>query len=577
MHTKGTGSNTSQTTEAGKTISAHHWQGCRCNGASEAATSQTTSITVESSKLTHPHPTQFNITPIPPSQRRIVFQRIFEMAQGGSTGRLTSSPSIPPVEWRSYRFVVAPYKVQPRGDQMKIRTVWPMLLLLLFVGVLGTRLAWTLTTSETGWRPHLDQWGKVASDLFGIEHPALSDQPPKQQAEFWFHEVETVEQANHDPMLAMGAAWMLDAPQYGFIQHHVRMKEDLDFPGIPASWRRELDWETIGTLSEEFESLCREECLAKMDTAIRLDGSNAELWRARALLLFQTKSMSMESEPRREDWLATLDECATRDPENALYDYLAALGLWASSAEYDWEEDGYILKVENEETFERGNAHLASGLTKPHLKSGVKGYAATLAFLEETSVTKVDHLTAAGSRQIDGRVNNLLYRIMRWQSVQLDVQKREENLEAAVAALQSVLRISDQITEAGNYPNLATPKLVLRQWSLANLEDMHEDYPDLFNADEAERVSSESATVQFDLKVLQEAGKRLAEKAGTSVSTEVSTGTVVTLPKKLLAVFVMVAAQMLVIVTVGMAVVSWLGARLCGASGDDEAFEMRSV
>ena len=312
-------------------------------------------------------------------------------------------------------------------------------------------------------------------------------------------------------------------------------------------------------LCEDFELLCREACLARIEKATRLDGTNVELWRARALLLFQTKFMNIDLEARRDDWLAVLDECLEHDPENALYDYLAALYLWTSSAEYDWEEDGYILKIKDDETFNRGNARLVSGLAKPHLKSGTEGYAATLTFLAKTSVAKLDHLTAAGSRQIDGRVYNLLYRIMRWQSVQLDVEKREEKFEAAIAAVQNVLRISDQVTEAGNYPNLSTPKLVLRQWSLANLDDMHQDYPDLFNAEESASISSQLATVQLDLKVLEEAGKRLAEKAGTSVSTEVSPGTVMTLSNKLLAVFLVVMAQMLVIVTVGMALVSWLG------------------
>ncbi len=420
----------------------------------------------------------------------------------------------------------------------------------------------------------MDQWGQVASDLFGIGHPALSDQPPKQQAEFWLHEVETVEQADHDPLVAMGAAWMLDAPQYGFIRHHVRMKEDLNFPGIPASWRRELDQETISTLCEDFELLCREECLARIETAIRPDETNVELWRARALLLFQTEFMNIDLEPRRDDWLVVLDECLEHDPENALYDYLAALYLWTSSAEYDWGEDGYILSIEDNETFNRGNARFASGLAKPHLKSGTEGYAATLTFLAKTSVAKLDHLTAAGSRQNVGKVNNLLYRIMRWQNVQLDVEKREENFEAAIAALQNVRKISDQVTEAGNYPNLSLPKLVLRQWSLANLEDMYQDYPDLFNAEESAGIPSQLATVQLDLEVLEETGKRLADEAGTSVSTEVSPGTVMTLSKRLLAVFLVAMAQMLVIVTVGMAVVSWLGARLCGASGDDEPVTM---
>ena len=410
--------------------------------------------------------------------------------------------------------------------------------------------------------------------LPGLMARRRGDRTPEAQAEFWLHEVESVDRADDDPILAMGAAWMLDAPQYAFVRNHIRKKEDLDFPGMPLSAGWELDRETISTLCDDFELCCREECLAKIEKATRLDESDVELWRARALLLFRTKFMDLGLEPRRDDWLAVLDECAKHDPENALYDYLAALCLWTSSAEYDCGEDGWILKVKDEEIFDRGNTRLASGLAKACLKSGTEGYAATLGFLEETVVPKPDHPNVAGSRQIAGRVNNLLYQLMRWQSVRLDVEKRKGEFEAAAAIPRNVLRISDQVREAGNYADLSTPKLVLRQWSLANLDDMQKDHPNLLSANEAKKFSAELATVQLDSKVLQEAAGRLAEKTGNSVSTDVSSGSTVRLPKRLPAVLLMVAAQMLVIVTIGLAVVLWLGGRLFGAAGGDEPVTM---
>ena len=450
-----------------------------------------------------------------------------------------------------------------------------MFLLLLLAGILGTRLAWTLTTSATGWRPCLDQWAKAAGGFAGIERPALSDQAPEEQAEFWLHEVESVDRADDDPILAMGAAWMLDAPQYAFVRHHLRKNENFDFPGMPAGAGWEPDYEAIGALCDDFESLCREECLAKIEKATRLDESNVELWRARALLLFRTMEFTdTGEEPRRDDWLAVLDECAKHDPENALYDYLAALCLWTSSAEYEWEEDGYVLKVEDAEGFERGNARFASGLTKPCLKSGMEGYAATLAFLEETSVAKTDHANIAGSRQIAARVNNLAYQLMRWQSAQRDVKKRNREFEAAVVFLRNVLRISDQVTESGNHADLSLPKLTLRHWSLANLEDMQKDHPDLLSADEAKRVSEELATIPLDLKILQESFVRLRKKAGTLISTDASSGSTMMFPKRLPAVPVMVAAQTLVIATIAMAAVLWLGGSLFGAPGGDEPVTM---
>ncbi len=450
---------------------------------------------------------------------------------------------------------------------MRFGKHWPLYLLLIVVGVLGTRLAWRLSVSETGWTPHLDQWANAATSVLGVEHQEIGDQDPEEQAKFWFSQVERIEPANDDPEMAVGAAWMLDAPQFGFIRRHVRMKEGMDFPGMPASRRRELDDETIATMTEEFESLCRQECLAQIEKAVRLDDADVELRRAHALLLFQTKFMSLESEPRQDDWLSVLDECAQTDPENALYDYLAALHLWTSSADYDWQEDGYVLNVEDKVRFEQGNARLAAGLEKPHLRFGTEGYAETFEFLQATSASRSDYLNAAGSRQIDSRATNLLYRIMRWESVQSDVEKRAGRFEEAVGAVRRVLAISEQVTEAGNYPNLLTPKLILRQWSLANLEDIHEDHPNLLSADEAANVSKQLADVQREMKILEEVGRRMAARAGTSVS-EVSLRTTAKVPQSLLSVFLMVTAQMLVIVCAVLVLMSSLVSVLFGRSDD---------
>jgi hypothetical protein len=441
---------------------------------------------------------------------------------------------------------------------MKIRSNWPLILLVLIAAVLAVRLAWMLTRSATGWRPQLDQWTNIAASMVRIERTTLSDKEPETQARFWLHEVENVEGVNNDPQVAMGAAWMMDAPQLGFIRRHVRMKEGLDVPGIPASWRRELDDETIGELIEEFESHCHHECLTETETAIRLDSDNVELWRARALLAFRPRLMSLDLKPRRDDWLSVLDECATHDPGNALYDYLAALHLWNSSADYDWEEDGYTLKMKDEETFMQGDARLSAGLIKPHLNFGTKGFAATLAFLEESSITRSDHVTAAESRQIEGRATTLMYGIVRWQSVRRDIEKRKEDFDAAIVAVRKVLRISEQVTESGNYPNLTTPKLILRQWSLANLKDMNKDHPKLLDAEEAEKVSVEFSQVQLDLKVLEEVEKRLKAEAGKDSGAEL-----------MLTIFIMVTAQMFTIATLGMALLSGLLALVFGKASNE--------
>ena len=352
------------------------------------------------------------------------------------------------------------------GGGAVINRRWWLLILLLIGGALGVRLAWTVAVSELGWRPLRDQWTIVARSLIGLDNTPLKDRDPAQQAEFWLSEVARVTAAGDDPQAAMGAAWMLDAPQFGFIQHHIRMKDGPDVPGLPASWRRELDHQAIDALVDEFETRCREECLARIETAVRLDESDVELQRSRALLLFQAGFMSLRSEPRRADWLDVLDECAVRDPENALYDYLAVVPLWTSAAHYDYdaEVDGYVLTITDEEMFRQGDARFAAGLARPHLKFGMQVHAATFAFLDESSVLRAEHVEAAGSRLIDSRVTQLLYLVlMRWQHVRKDVAARAGRIEEAAGAVRSVLRIADQL------PRAETPPLLRFQADAAEL------------------------------------------------------------------------------------------------------------
>ena len=51
-------------------------------------------------------------------------------------------------------------------------------------------------------------------------------------------------------------------------------------------------------------------------------------WRLRALLLVSNNLYGSQNEPRDPDWLNILEQCKSHDPDNALYDYLAAWQFW---------------------------------------------------------------------------------------------------------------------------------------------------------------------------------------------------------------------------------------------------------
>lgn len=458
--------------------------------------------------------------------------------------------------------------MNPRTNRLKYG------LLSLPILALGARWVWIVSASTMGWTSQLDQWSNIVGSVVGIEHTELCDETPSLQAEFWLSEVASVDQSNHDPMVAMGAAWMLDGPQYGFIRNHVGVRDDFDFTGFPAHMRLRLDEETIRSLCDDFERLGREECLTKIESAIQLDQSNSELWRARALLLFRPRFLGSDYQSRQEDCLTVLDRCMAHDPDNALYDYLAALHLWTASATCEWKDDGLDLLINDPEAFACANARLASGLNKPYLKSGTAGYAATLAFLDFTSLGALDRLNAAGSRQIDGRVVDLVYQILRWQEAQRDVARRNQDFRVAIEKARAVLQISNQMTPAGNYPNLATPQLILRRSGIADLQDLQQSHPELFDVGEGERLSSQLAAAELALKVLQKAGNQLAARAGNVDGVMLRKGLPMKGSEKILPALVIGASQILVIVAMGLAMIAWLATCVGGSASDDRRVAM---
>lgn len=398
---------------------------------------------------------------------------------------------------------------------MTYRRYWPILLFSFLFVLLGIRLVWTLSVSQTGWSPHLESWVSTPLEILGRASRPLAEQPPSKQAEYWLKEVERID-IERDPQIAEGAAWMLDAPDTSFIKHDILERDDLsDFPLEPqfAHMRREIDQETVRRLCEEYESRCGEKCLAIIEAAVKLSPEDVELRRTQALLLFRSEYLSMELKARSDNWLDILDECARIDSQNALYDYLVAMELWSSSANYKYDSDldGYVLQINNQEMLARGNERLKVGLSKPNLKFGTEGYIATLAFLDKTDLSKPECLEIAENRLIVAKAVRILVGIQRWQRVQLDEHQRQGEIEKSYANAQTMITIVNQVSEEGNLPYYSFESLVLRIWSLANQTDLIEDHPDLLSKEETARIEANHADAQLELKVMTEMGERVEE------------------------------------------------------------------
>lgn len=395
---------------------------------------------------------------------------------------------------------------------MKYRFHWPLILLMTTGTILAIRLLWVVSNSAIGWQPHLKQWSVVAADLVGTETETLNEKDPKEQAEFWLQQVSQVEQANTDAETALGAAWMLDTPHPGFFKRHIKTNEDLDPSIYSLSWRMELDYDAIELVAQEFELLCRDECLEKIETAIHLESDNVELWRAYALMSFKQKFFSLDLIPRRDNWHSVLEECAEHDPGNALYDYLAALNLWSSSAEYDWQAGETVLIMKDRVTFDLGTKRYQAGLTKPKLNFGTSDHIATLKFLTETSIPFPDQLKAAESRHIGGRIAALLYRMLRLQSRQAELDTKAEKFPEVISSARNLIRVSEQVMKGDGHFYYSPVAQQLRLWSLLILKELNESHAELMDEAEARKISEEYHQLQLETEIIQEVQERYKAK-----------------------------------------------------------------
>ena len=112
------------------------------------------------------------------------------------------------------------------------RTRYLLVLLLIAGGLLAARFVWTVGRSDLGWEHVLSQWGAVAKGLLGIESTKLGDEPPPVQADYWLDVISRIDAAQRDAQIAIGAAWMLDGPQHGFLNRHIQLREVVQVPGF---------------------------------------------------------------------------------------------------------------------------------------------------------------------------------------------------------------------------------------------------------------------------------------------------------------------------------------------------------
>lgn len=398
---------------------------------------------------------------------------------------------------------------------MTLRPRRPLAWLLLVFFVLLARLCWTLGLSTDSWRLLADEWHEQACLIFQWQPPVPYRTPPEQAA-YWIKQTEKMNAAQQDAQAALGAAWMLDSPCSFF-----EVRFDKNINSHPSS---EAGPQSTAALNAKFESLTREACLQQSERATHLDPQDKQLWRNRALLLFQFQNNSSLPHvfiprrtvenweeiyslvPRTERWQEILDECARHDPDNALYDYLAAIYLWSQSTQKGAFFQTVILDPPQ---YQQAQQRLQAGLKKPFLKSGSNAEAATLSFLSHTTFSWNQQARMAENRKRDFREKYFLYRLFQFQDDELSSLK---DFKDRAVRMYDYQKLAQQLSAGNVYDNFAMLGKDLFWGQKIKLITLNRKDSSLFEPAEFEALLSDFRQILLEQETFNKARKQFRQE-----------------------------------------------------------------
>jgi hypothetical protein len=395
--------------------------------------------------------------------------------------------------------------------------------LALLLALLGAALRLTLIASSTELGPSFiaTQWQDAFLGLIGEEYASIGDRPPSEQADYWLREVELVVDENPDSApIHMGAAWVLDSPDVGFMHAHLKQNEiAAAFP----EYGLELNVDAISSANAEFRDKCASRCVELAERATQLESDDVRWRRMLALLVFEGDMLPSGEglAPRVDRCLQILDQCKQHDPSNALYDYLAALLLWNQSANYEWaienEETNKIwrLTVDDENKFAKGTRRFMEGQSKDFLAIGEEGYSAVPQFLEVTRTPISDQAKVAVSRLVTFRHATLFMRLWRWQNIRADQARVADDADRQLAILRQNLKLFDQSISADETSALTALKDFdeLRRDAYESIEELVDSGAVEVGPAEMTKMREREELLRAESATLQAALKKLAAES----------------------------------------------------------------
>jgi hypothetical protein len=299
--------------------------------------------------------------------------------------------------------------------------------LLIVILAMTCRLFWHSWHTETGFTTLRLQWYEAALGLASVEREPLASQRPVKQAEFWLAETERILKQNPDDInMMVGAALLLDRPSPKY--------------RLPKGENR--------TASERaFESLCRDRCLELISTATAKEPENVEWWRLRALLIYPGGYSDVSVQ--KPNWRELLDECHQHDPDNALYDYIAANILWKASSKQVYVEHLDQIEVKDAENFALACEYFERGLEKPYFRVGDVGYQVALQIVGESKLLITEYPNYVSGDRFS-RKGEIFLTNWRWQEVRARSAEIAGEFQVATELRRENLRTIEQFSQAKN-------------------------------------------------------------------------------------------------------------------------------
>lgn len=389
-----------------------------------------------------------------------------------------------------------------------VRAFW--ICSILVVLGLSVRLFWQASKLEVGLESLQFQWRDATWGLLFGRRVPIASKKPIDQARLLQAEIEDVLSRHPDDAeLAMAAAFLIDEPSPGFEGSYLNPLESV-YGDVISSREEERRRQAIMA----FEDACHEQCNALAKKATDLEPDNVKWWRIRAILLWRPPTYFGQHELRDENWLEVLKEASEHDPENSLYDYLAADYYFANSAELELDRGAeiYRVKVNDQENFRRALRCVQDGLQKPIFGIGDSAFTAVAEFLADSTIPLTDHGAIVNYRCIFLRQSLLTRGIWEWQRARSQEALSYGDVRSSLSIQFDSVRLVEQASAFGGSEEYDTILIWIETSTMESLSELVRDHKSELTTDEIERITTLDEQARLKRRVVNEVNITIAKE-----------------------------------------------------------------